>query len=685
MKKDKNVILLITLLICSLTQFCVPKRITGVADIINNHQKELENSFNQISLKQNTCTKSGIFGFEGKCYGGNALKDFLQKALSPPDIKISTANANAKTPQVNKTMGDIYDQYVKPLFNILPKNLVPSGCLGDFKTDYLLNKKNLDSHDAKCGKFPLPASEKISGVGFSIKNIPCGGKPQKIEFCSIFDKCGTFGISISGGSIVCLAPTPATELMKAAKWMQLGYSPNRMWSHKFQFMDPKDKMKKKEVTLRSHFYMGAQIGIPECGVKFNGEDVTKIFMLKITGKLFVDFGAKNDFNPTNIAKLINDKNMSTGNKIKNLLGAAREYSFQARGSFELALAAITKNAFPDLKLADNMDLNLLMNLGKGYDGDRGSSGMQAGFHIYAQPPPLDILGTFINAGMKAFKKIMRCKNLPIPKLPTLNGVKMGFSFGERIGFRFDIGAFDFSCVIKTKGGWSISCKIGGDFWEILKNAGKWIAKKGKELFDKAAKELISFAGDTEDFVNDIGKGAKKFLTDLSGKAKETWNKAKDKVKKAKAKVKNAVEKKKKAAEKAGKAIAAAGKKAADSIKKIGSKLGGSIKKLGNDIKNFAKKIFGSIFRRRKYKKRKRNAEKKKRELEAQKRREEAAARALEAKEKQAARNTQKAEEAAADREIASAQNEEKAAEKEEKTEEANAKNVQDRLDHLDDD
>ena len=158
----------------------------------------------------------------------------------------------------------------------------------------------------------------MSAIGFSIKNIPCP-KATKVEICAIFDKCGTFGISMSGGTTECaLHATGLGNILvpvaKMTTFAQFGYSPNRLWTAKLQFLDPTNNMKRKDITVRSHVYMGAGFKTPELGIKFGKEDITKTFDFKATGKAFIDFGNKNDMNPTAMKNLIHDKSLTAAQK-----------------------------------------------------------------------------------------------------------------------------------------------------------------------------------------------------------------------------------------------------------------------------------------------------------------------------------------------------------------------------------
>merc|ERR1711957_1162429 len=154
----------------------------------------------------------------------------------------------------------------------------------------------------------------------------------------------------------------------------------------------------------------------------------------------------------------------------------------------------------DLIIAKDLKLNMLLNMGTGPDGDKGSSGMQPGVHLLLDLPPIDIIGDFIRFIINTLTKVLKIGNFPIPRLPGIPGIELGFTLGEKIGFKFAVKGFNISCVIKTVGGFGISCKLGLDFLTIfngLKNVAKaaWNgAKKAVDYLKNKTKEAIASLG-----------------------------------------------------------------------------------------------------------------------------------------------------------------------------------------------
>merc|ERR1711957_890105 len=198
-----------------------------------------------------------------------------------------------------------------------------------------------------------------------------------------------------------------------------------------------------------------------------------------------------------------------------------------------------------------------------------------------KPPPLDILGNFIEKILKTITKVLKIGSFSIPSLPRLDGIEMGFTIGEKLGFKFQIKSFSMSCVIRTKGGFAVSCKLGLDFLSIFKDIGKWIGKMGKKLLDATGKAFMAIGDALGDFAGDIAEGAKKVFTGIVDVAKKAYEGAKKAVTFLHDKTKKALGNIKKAHDKAVKAVS----KAVDDCKKafesIGRALDGAINALGN--------------------------------------------------------------------------------------------------------
>jgi hypothetical protein len=194
-----------------------------------------------------------------------------------------------------------WNDFITRMLEALPSNALPGGCFGDFDTNTILADKN--SAKGQCNEFPLPRYNNISVAGFGMMNVPCGAKTVNVQMCTVFDKCGTFGVSIGGGTISCFTAATGIGAILAPlagkmSFLQLGFSPNRFWEAKITFLDPKEK---KTVTkeLRHHLYLGTEVNVLNTGMKIGDVDLDKILNFKVNGKAFIDYGSSSTLNEKN--------------------------------------------------------------------------------------------------------------------------------------------------------------------------------------------------------------------------------------------------------------------------------------------------------------------------------------------------------------------------------------------------
>jgi hypothetical protein len=153
------------------------------------------------TIKERTAGNQ-LFGFKGMCHNKESV---LDKVLPEKLFKKGTI------------LRILFENVIKPLTNVVDQ-FEPSGCIGDFTGENLT--ENDIAEDANCNHFPLAEKDKMSAVSFSVDNVPCGS-PVSVNFCSVFDKKGNFGFSISGGAIACFtAPTGLGVLLSPIAMVQ---------------------------------------------------------------------------------------------------------------------------------------------------------------------------------------------------------------------------------------------------------------------------------------------------------------------------------------------------------------------------------------------------------------------------------------------------------------------------------
>merc|ERR1712100_62877 len=271
--------------------------------------------------------------------------------------------------------------------------------------------------------------------------------------------------------------------------------------------------------------------------QYNGQDIAEMLNLSVQGKAFIDFGSKNEFTIPNLIKTFESKK-SFAHKAKKLIMDAREYSFKGTTQFDMKLYNITDGSLPDIDGAQ-VEINALVNLGPGPDGDRGSSGTRAGYHLLITPNSSDkIMETFLGTMLKVYQNMNKIAGLVGIKLPTIGDLAnpdIGFFIGTKeISFNVDHKLLNFQCIVRYSP-IDLECDIGGSVLSLVKQAAEWVIKHGKILYDKAAKEMHRWVGKTGDAINDVGEEfvavggsvADRVVHDFNNfadNAKDDWNK-----------------------------------------------------------------------------------------------------------------------------------------------------------------
>jgi hypothetical protein len=373
-----------------------------------------------------------------------------------------------------------FDKILKPLQMVVDV-FNPAGCIGDFVLKDLLNNK--DAKKANCNYFPLSEKDKMSALSFAVRNVPCG-TPVAVNFCSVFDKGGNWGISISGGALSCF--TAATgfgaflaPIAGAVSYLQLGYSPDRKWTTKMTFLNANDKKPKdKEFKLKSHFYMGGGIALPEFPIKIGTFDFNDILSGSIIGTLNVDYGINNPFSIDNMKNLFTETNIDNAlEKIRSVILPARETSFSVTANLKINLEKITNGFLKEMNF-NGAEIMMMVSI-PGVKGEHGSTGLPGGIYITFTPSPrliTDFVQPFIHKITKHFEHFDFN-----PKFPKLDKVIVSFYLGKSFQLQMKFGrVLSLICVFHFTE-FTASCRKSGKVLEFLKDKGKLIAKKIKDF------------------------------------------------------------------------------------------------------------------------------------------------------------------------------------------------------------
>jgi hypothetical protein len=400
-----------------------------------------------------------LFGFKGMCLNGeNVMKKLTPEKFLKKFPKIST----------------FFTKVLEPLRTVV-NQFKPSGCIGDFTLKDFLKNKN--AQRANCNYFPLAEKEKMSTLAFSVQNIPCGA-PVSVNFCSVFDKKGNFGFSISGGAIACFTAATGvgavlSPIAEGAAFLQLGYSPDRKWTTKMTLLSGKDSNPHaKEFTLKSHLYLGGKMGLPEFKVKIGSHDFKDIFSGSMVGTFNVDFGKNNVFSIENMKKLFTETNKSNAmQKIRSLILPARETSFSVTANLKLNLEKITDGFLKEMNFND-AKIMMMISI-PGVNGEKGSTSLPGGVYMTFTPPP-NMIGEFLQPFInKITENFMKFK--VEVKFPSLKNSKIALYIGKSLKLEINFPGISIKCIFKFEYS-EAQCKTQGKVIDFFRKSGKLISK-----------------------------------------------------------------------------------------------------------------------------------------------------------------------------------------------------------------
>ncbi len=98
---------------------------------------------------------------------------------------------------------DNWSNNIMPILNKATWSKLFDACLGDFDSNVILNEKDKLS-SFQCQAIPYDQSWTIAVFAFNLRNLPCR-VPTYFQICPSFDRCGTVGITLNGGSLYRMA------------------------------------------------------------------------------------------------------------------------------------------------------------------------------------------------------------------------------------------------------------------------------------------------------------------------------------------------------------------------------------------------------------------------------------------------------------------------------------------------
>jgi hypothetical protein len=472
MKFVKSNLLILSLVIIYLFDSAFTKR----------HKTQSKRTKKFISKKnKNTCEVG--FGFDGLT-SGDAKKKIEKKSLIsliPKEISF-----NWKT---------IIDPIIKLIVGKIPFD----AAIGDFPSSKLSDKTSgLDNY--LCDSVPLESSSKMGIIGLSVNKVPCG-VPTDLKLCAAFDRCGTFVLSVSGGSLKCLlyATGIGSVVAEGGNFLRVasfGVSPNKKFSNnvKLGIFDGKE-MKYSEFKINGHFFISLGTGIPSI-LNIKEIPLKEFFVLEGNAKTIVDFGTFNDAAKQIVLDVNNNKKADIINRI---MFTGLNLSILADGKVGINLEKITLGLFPNLEISAK-NLNAVITTKNALNG------VSEGIYIRLDGDSASNIAANQKKIFQHFAAILSFLGMKDIKQETdlVGSISINNSFAA---FEFTTKSLQIKCALKFEN-YMASCQFGNIFFNTELKSLKWFVTKTKEFFGQAEKDLMTIASGVGQFVQDSIKVSK---------------------------------------------------------------------------------------------------------------------------------------------------------------------------------
>jgi len=166
----------------------------------------------------------------------------------------------------------------------------------------------------------------------------------------------------------------------------------------------------------------------------------------------------------------------------------------------MRLSGLTDSFLPDIKI-NLSSVHFLVTL------NGGSTGLPLGVYMYFQSNLIQGIFDAITNLLNHLGGILKIFNFKMPSI-NVGEIDFGVFFtSEAMGFKFNVIGLDVQCMyqLATKKG---SCKFNSNIFTALLDAGKWVIKEAKELFDVAGKEIVVVGQHIKDFSEKTFKDVK---------------------------------------------------------------------------------------------------------------------------------------------------------------------------------
>ena len=430
----------------------------------------------------------------GKCYSAQA---YISQSLPSGNIK------------------DSYDSIILPL--IANFVTLPSFCYGDFLgSDFTANIADLTN--ALCSTIPLNPSSTYGGVSLFGPALPCAS--GETAACFVFDQCGTFAISMSGGVIACIASLAGFgNILRLAddvlQHFMIGFS----WNARFYMevevpvLSSANSITFKTIGINAHIVMSIGAAFPMNMTKA-GRKVKDLIEISATFDRFIYFSVTSGLDSLISSIKSNSAKSAIESAIDAVTQSAGINGYKLSGSVSFLLADLTSNFLQDFVF--NLPTLYLVLAGTN------TLGLDEGFYFSIVYNVGEELANALTGMVSHYDGIFDALGFSAFLFSGLSSVKgkVGIWVGLlKAGFSIEVTGFKMQCIFDLAGRKGSCNRNSVYFTAILEGGIVWVFKKATEFFSETGEEIARIGKSTAHYsktaVKSGAKAAKKVACKIS--------------------------------------------------------------------------------------------------------------------------------------------------------------------------
>lgn len=355
-------------------------------------------------------------------------------------------------------------------------------------SDYTSDNQYLDQ--TLCSVMPLASSSIYGGVSFAAGKLNCSD--ADIASCFVFDQCGTFAFSLSGGVVGCLSSLSGVgnSLRLAAditEHITLGFSWNARFHHEVEIASlTGNEFGFKIFGINSNLIISFGAALPSNMTKA-GKIISKFLSISGTFERFVCFSDITQLDSLFTAIKSSSVSSVIQASIDAFTSLAGVNGYKISGSASILLADLTYNFLQDFVL----DLPNIYSVVAGTN----TIGIDEGIYYSVVYNIGDVLKTALENVYAHFEGIFDALGFSLFSFSGLSHLiaKVGVFVGIlKAGFSIIFTGFKLNCVFDLTA-FRGSCNRDTVFFTCILEGVVWVFKKATAFFEETGEEIARIA------------------------------------------------------------------------------------------------------------------------------------------------------------------------------------------------